>query len=103
MTEPEIDYAALFRALPGIVVLLTPQLVYADANEEFVRRTGRTREQMIGHYLPDDARGDPDDPAVAVHRNLQASLCRVSPAHGGNTPERLDRSPGYSLASYLAE
>jgi hypothetical protein len=78
MTEPEIDYTALFRALPGTVVLLTPQLVYADANEEFLRRTGRTREQVIGHYLPDDAPGDPDDPLAAVHRNLQASLCRVA-------------------------
>lgn len=25
MTEPEIDYTAVFRALPGTVALLTPQ------------------------------------------------------------------------------
>jgi hypothetical protein len=78
MTEPEIDYRALFRVLPGMVALLTPQLVYADANEEFVRLTGRTREQVIGHYLPDDAPADPDDPLATLMRNLQASLCRVA-------------------------
>jgi len=54
MTEPEIDSTAVFRALPGMVAFLTPQLVYADANEEFLRLAGRIREQLVGHYLPDD-------------------------------------------------
>jgi hypothetical protein len=78
MTEPEIDYTAVFRALPGTVALLTPQLVYADANEEFLRLTGRTREQVVGRYLADDFDGDPDDPTAAVLRNIQASLWRVA-------------------------
>jgi hypothetical protein len=78
MTEPEIDYTALFRALPGMVALLTPQLVYADANEEFLRLTGRTREQVIGHYLPDAFPELPDDPIAAIRRNVQASLRRVA-------------------------
>ncbi len=70
MTEPEIDYTALFRALPGMVALLTPQLVYADANEEFLRLTGRTRGQVIGHYLPDAFPELPDDPIAAIRRNV---------------------------------
>ena len=78
MTEPEIDYTAVFRALPGMVALLTPQLVYADANEEFLRQTGRAREQVVGGYLPDDPAGYLDDLAAAVIRNIQASLCRVA-------------------------
>ena len=78
MTEPEIDYTAVFRALPGTVALLTPQLVYADANEEFLRLAGRTREQLVGHYLPDDFPDKLDDPAVAVRRNIEASLRRVA-------------------------
>ena len=78
MTEPEIDYAAVFRALPGVAALLTPQLVYADANEEFLRLAGRTREQLVGHYLPDDFADKLDDPAVAVRRNIEASLRRVA-------------------------
>ncbi|QHC27384.1 PP2C family protein-serine/threonine phosphatase [Streptomyces sp. GS7] len=78
MAEPEIDYAAVFQALPGAVALLTPQLIYADANEGFLRTLGRTREQVIGSYLPDDFRDNPDAPAAAVTPNVQASLLRVA-------------------------
>jgi hypothetical protein len=78
MTEPEIDYTAVFRALPGKVALLTAQLVYADANEEFLRLTGRARDQVVGRYMPDDPGGNPDDPTAAIIRNIQASLSRVA-------------------------
>jgi Stage II sporulation protein E (SpoIIE)/PAS fold len=78
MTEPEIDYTALFRALPGTVALLTPQLVFADVNEELLRLTGRTREQVVGRYLPDDAPGNPEDINAAAIRNIEASLRRVA-------------------------
>src|SRR5260370_28345615 len=61
-----------------MVARLTPQLVYADANEEFLRLAGRTREQVVGHYLPDDFPDKLDDPAVAVRRNIEASLRRVA-------------------------
>src|SRR5260370_14411446 len=61
-----------------MVALLTPQLVYADANEEFLRLTGRTREQLVGRYLPDAFPELPDDPVAAVRRNVQASLRRVA-------------------------
>nr|WP_158711312.1 hypothetical protein [Streptomyces sp. NRRL S-1824] len=43
MTEPEIDYAAVFRALPGAVALLTPQLLYVDANEGLRTAVGLLR------------------------------------------------------------
>ncbi|WP_333762229.1 PP2C family protein-serine/threonine phosphatase [Streptomyces sp. IBSBF 2390] len=78
MAEPEIDYAAVFEALPGAVALLTPQLIYADANEGFLRILGRTREQVIGSYLPDDFHDNPDAPAAAVVCNIRASLLRVA-------------------------
>jgi hypothetical protein len=78
MTEPEIDYAAVFRALPGNVALLTPQLVYADANEAFLRMSGRTREQVVGRPLSDDFAGEPNDPTATTFRNIQASLSRVA-------------------------
>ncbi|MFJ6596230.1 PP2C family protein-serine/threonine phosphatase [Streptomyces violaceusniger] len=78
MAEAETDYAAVFQALPGAVALLTPRLIYADVNAEFLRTLGRTREQVIGSYLPDDFRDNPDDPAAAVVPNIQASLLRVA-------------------------
>lgn len=72
-----IDYAAVFQALPGMVALLTPELVYADANEEFLKVTGRTREQMIGRRLFDVFPDNPNDPSATGMRNLAASLHRV--------------------------
>ncbi|GAA2242751.1 MULTISPECIES: PP2C family protein-serine/threonine phosphatase [Streptomyces] len=77
MAESAIDYGAVFQALPGMVALLTPDLVYADVNEEFVRVSGRSREQLIGKYLFDVFPDNPNDPAATGMRNLEASLYRV--------------------------
>ncbi|MFG2459577.1 PP2C family protein-serine/threonine phosphatase [Streptomyces sp. NPDC048523] len=72
-----IDYPAVFQALPGMVALLTPDLVYADVNEEFLRTTGRRREQVVGHYLFDVFPDNPNEPASTGMRNLATSLRRV--------------------------
>ncbi|WP_329214615.1 SpoIIE family protein phosphatase [Streptomyces sp. NBC_01485] len=77
MNDTAIDYAAVFQALPGMVALLTPELVYADANQEFLRVTGRKREQMIGRHLFDVFPDNPNDQTASGMRNLEASLRRV--------------------------
>ncbi|MFJ3798726.1 PP2C family protein-serine/threonine phosphatase [Streptomyces sp. NPDC090088] len=77
MSEAEIDYAAVFQTLPGMVALLTPELVYADANEEFLRMAGRKREDMIGRYLFDVFPDNPNDSTATGMRNLETSLLRV--------------------------
>ncbi|MEU4468150.1 SpoIIE family protein phosphatase [Streptomyces sp. NPDC024017] len=77
MAETAIDYGAVFQALPGMVALLTPELVYADVNEEFVRVSGRSREQLVGKYLFDVFPDNPNDSAATGMRNLEASLYRV--------------------------
>ncbi|MGW1782717.1 PP2C family protein-serine/threonine phosphatase [Streptomyces sp. NPDC002143] len=77
MNDTAIDYAAVFQALPGMVALLTPDLRYADANEEFLRVAGRKREQMIGRHLFDVFPDNPNDKAASGMRNLEASLRRV--------------------------
>jgi serine phosphatase RsbU (regulator of sigma subunit) len=77
MTDSAIDYTAVFQTLPGMVALLTPELVYADVNDEFVRVSGRPREQLVGRYLFDVFPDNPNDPASTGMRNLEASLYRV--------------------------
>ncbi|MFJ9539010.1 PP2C family protein-serine/threonine phosphatase [Streptomyces sp. NPDC101225] len=77
MDDEAIDYAAVFQCLPGMVALLTPGLVYADANEEFLRTAGRTREQVVGRYLFDVFPDNPNDSTASGMRNLAASLKRV--------------------------
>ncbi|MEV0637613.1 SpoIIE family protein phosphatase [Streptomyces sp. NPDC050619] len=77
MNDSAIDYAAVFQALPGMVALLTPELVFADMNEEFLRGAGRKRDQVIGRRLFDVFPDNPNDPAATGMRNLEASLRRV--------------------------
>lgn len=77
MDGSAIDYQAIFQALPGMVAVLTPDLVYADVNEDFLRYSGRTREQLIGRYLFDVFPDNPNDPKATGVRNLEASLRRV--------------------------
>ncbi|MCU7826436.1 PP2C family protein-serine/threonine phosphatase [Kitasatospora sp. DSM 101779] len=72
-----IDYGSVFRALPGMVALLTPDLVYADANDEFLQLSGRRRDQLVGRYLFDVFPDNPNDPEATGARNLAASLHRV--------------------------
>lgn len=77
MDETEIDYAAVFQALPGMVALLTSELVYVDANEDFQRLSGRTREQLVGRYIFDVFPDNPNDPAATGMRDVRASMLRV--------------------------
>ncbi|MFJ3894927.1 PP2C family protein-serine/threonine phosphatase [Streptomyces sp. NPDC090083] len=77
MQDPDIDHAAVFRALPGMVALLTPELVYIDANEDFERLSGRTREELIGRYIFDVFPENPGDPAAAGMRETRESMLRA--------------------------
>ncbi|MFD5544588.1 PAS domain-containing protein, partial [Streptomyces sp. NPDC127079] len=73
----EIDYSAVFQNLPGMVALLTPDLVYADVNAEFLRMAGRRREEVVGRYLFDVFPDNPEDSSATGMRNLECSLRRV--------------------------
>ncbi|MEU8541520.1 SpoIIE family protein phosphatase [Streptomyces sp. NPDC048717] len=77
MTDKPIDYAGVFRALPGMVAVLTPDLVYVDANDEFLRIAGRDRERTIGRSLYDSFPVSPNDPHQNGVRTLASSLRRV--------------------------
>lgn len=77
MNEKAIDYEAVFHGLPGMVALLTPELVYADANEDFQRLSGRTRAQLVGRYIFDVFPDNPNDPAATGMRDVRASMLRV--------------------------
>ena len=50
MNDGAIDYAAVFQCLPGMVALLTPGLVFADANEEFLRNAVVGRRHDLGEH-----------------------------------------------------
>ncbi|MEU9354829.1 SpoIIE family protein phosphatase [Streptomyces griseoloalbus] len=77
MSETPIDYEAVYRALPGMVALLTPDLVYADVNEAYVRGTGRPREALVGRFVFDAFPDNPNASGSMGARNLRTSLLRV--------------------------
>lgn len=77
MNEKAIDYEAVFQGLPGMVALLTPELVYADANEDFQRLSGRSRAELVGRYIFDVFPDNPNDPAATGMRDVRASMLRV--------------------------
>lgn len=77
MEEKAIDYEAVFRSLPGMVALLTPELVYVDANEDFQRLSGRSRAELAGRYIFDVFPDNPNDPAATGMRDVRASMLRV--------------------------
>ncbi len=77
MTGPRIDYLAVFRHLPVPVLLLTPDFVIADANDAYLRVSGRDRDQLTGRGVFEAFPGDPREPSATGARNLRASLARV--------------------------
>ncbi|MEW2418927.1 SpoIIE family protein phosphatase [Streptomyces nigra] len=74
----EVDYKAVFRALPGMVALLDTDLIYVDANDDFQRLSGRSREQLVGRYIFDVFPDNPNNAAATGMSNLRASMLRVT-------------------------
>ncbi|HUB37463.1 MAG TPA: PAS domain-containing protein [Streptosporangiaceae bacterium] len=77
MTEPQMDYAAVYRQLPVPIVLLTPEFAIADVNLAFLRSASRSREELLGRNIFDAFPEDPSDPSATGVRNSIASLRRV--------------------------
>ncbi|MGA5088709.1 PP2C family protein-serine/threonine phosphatase [Streptomyces sp. NRRL S-1314] len=77
MARTSIDYEDVYQALPGMVALLTPDLVFADVNEAYVRGTGRPRESLIGRYVFDVFPESVNAPDAKNSHHLRASLLRV--------------------------
>jgi PAS domain S-box-containing protein len=54
----------LFSLSPNAYMVLTPDWVFTDANEAYLRVTGRTLDQLVGRKLFDAFPGDPKDPST---------------------------------------
>lgn len=77
MAAPEIDYRAVFAVTPSPYLLLRPDSVVADVNDAYLRVTGRTRKELIGHDIFEVHPDNPSEPEADGVRNLRASLARV--------------------------
>ncbi|MEU2632993.1 hypothetical protein ABZ641_39355, partial [Kitasatospora sp. NPDC007106] len=112
MAEAGIDYAAAFQALPGAITLLTPQLVFAAANETFLRQAERSRdvgepgvERLGAAVTPDGWPTWPDDPPNRSDRPRPAPRARLAaagPVAANSRPPK--GGPGITgRGSYTAE
>ncbi|TFV63234.1 GAF domain-containing protein [Blastococcus sp. CT_GayMR20] len=73
------DYAAIFQAMPTPYLVMTPDLVIADANAAYLRTTGRTLEDIVGRPVFDAFPGnpnerDPDGGATNIRRSFERAL-----------------------------
>ena len=104
-SSSDLDFAALFRSLPGIYLVLTPDLTIVDLSDAYVAATRISRDRLIGRNLfeifPDQPQASPGGT-----QNLRHSLERVlrdgiahqmpvqrydlprTPAEGGGFEER---------------
>jgi PAS domain S-box-containing protein len=70
-------FVNLFESLPGLYLVLTPDLTIVTASDAYTRATMTTREGIVGRELFEVFPDNPDDPGATGVSNLRASLDRV--------------------------
>ncbi|MDA1363093.1 PAS domain-containing protein, partial [Glycomyces luteolus] len=79
----DLDYVALFAAIPSPCVVITRDMVIVAANPAYMEAMGKTREDLIGRKLFDVF--PESDPETHSERNVKASLNRVMETGKQNT------------------
>ncbi len=72
-----LDYKALFESLPGLYLVLDPDLRILAVSDAYTGATMTRREDILGKGLFEVFPDNPGDPAAGGVRNLEASLRRV--------------------------
>jgi PAS domain S-box-containing protein len=72
--KTDVDYRAVFEALPGPSALLAPDLVIVGVNRDFLAVTGRQREDVIGRRILEAFPANPVVRSPEGQRTLRASL-----------------------------
>jgi signal transduction histidine kinase len=67
----------LFVSLPGLYLVLTPDLKIVAVSDAYLKATMTQREKIIGRGLFEVFPDNPDDPKATGTSNLRASLNRV--------------------------
>jgi len=73
----DLDYAALFEAVPSPCAILGPDLVIVQVNRAFLEVTVHTREELLGRHIVEAFPTNSADPDAAAAAHLHASLERV--------------------------
>ena len=71
------DFRILFESVPGLYLVLTPDLTIVAVSDAYAQATMTKRSAILGRGLFEIFPDNPDDPAASGVRNLHASLQRV--------------------------
>jgi PAS domain S-box-containing protein len=75
--QQEIDFRALFEAVPGLYLILWPDLTIAAVNNAYLQATMTKREEITGRHLFEVFPDNPEDKTATGTSNLQMSLNTV--------------------------
>ncbi|MCJ8165496.1 PAS domain-containing protein [Pontibacter sp. E15-1] len=71
------DFALVFRALPGLYLLLSPDLVILDATERYAQTSNFAIGDVVGKHILDTFPDNPDESNSLAKQDLEASLRHV--------------------------
>ena len=71
------DFRVLFESVPGLYLVLTPDLTIVAASDAYLRASLLTRDDILGRGLFDVLPDNADDPGARGKTSLRASLKRV--------------------------
>ena len=71
------DFLRLFRAIPGLYLVLRPDFSIVDASDAYLRATLTQRDSIVGRLVFDVFPDNPDDTDPMSQSSLRASLERV--------------------------
>jgi signal transduction histidine kinase len=78
-------FRRLFEALPGLYLVIDPDLTVVAVSDAYLRVTKTRREDLQGRPLFDVFPDNPNDPHATGVENLRASLTRVLASKVGDT------------------
>jgi signal transduction histidine kinase len=79
------DFRRLFESVPGLYLVLTPELEIVAVSDAYLQATMTKRQEIIGRNLFDVFPDNPSDPAANGTKNLRASLDRVLKGRSADT------------------
>lgn len=75
--QMHVHFRALFDSLPGLYLVLTPDLTIVAVSDAYLKATMMERNGILGHRLFDVFPENPADPHATWEGNLRESLTRV--------------------------
>lgn len=71
------NFKVIFESVPGLYLILLPDLIIYAVSDEYLKATMTTREGIVGRHLFEVFPDNPDDSAADGTTNLRASLNTV--------------------------